>query len=63
LESRILEISYSGSPSISRGGGGDWVWFGITFGVVGWSMEMWKMGWTACMESGSQSVRNECPVE
>ena len=56
LESRISNILYSGSPSISTGGGGDWIQFGIEFGVAGSSIETWKTGWTACMLSGSRRV-------
>ena len=59
LESRISEILYSGSPSISTGGGGGWIRLGMEFGVLGSSMETWKTGWIAHMESGSWRVNNK----
>src|SRR3984893_14424367 len=59
LESSTLEILCSKSLSISTGGGRGTIQFGIVFRVMGSSMEMWKMGWTACMASGSQSTK-EC---
>src|ERR1700730_2062091 len=61
LELSTLEISCSKSPSISTRGGGGTMQFGIVFGVTGSSMEMWKTGWTACMASGSQSMK-ECEL-
>ena len=59
FESKIFEISYSGSPLISTRGGGDWVRSGMTLPCVGSSIDTWKTGWTACMLSGNCSV-NEC---
>jgi hypothetical protein len=56
LESRMAAISYSISPSISIGGGGGWVRFGIVFGVVGSSWETWKTGWIVRRWSGSCRV-------
>ena len=55
LESMISDISYLGSLSISTGSGGDWIRFGIVFGVMGLSIETWKTGWTARMLSGTPS--------
>ena len=40
LESRILEISYSGSPSTLTGGRGGWMQLGMVFRVDGSRMEM-----------------------
>ena len=59
LESTILEISYSGSPSmiIGAGGGSERCWKEL--GVAGSSMETWNTGWTALMVSGRRSV-NDC---
>ena len=59
FESKISEISYSGLPSISTGGGGDWVCSGMTLPCAGSSIDTWKTGWTARMLSGNRSI-NEC---
>ena len=56
FESKISEISYSGSPLISTGGGGDWVCSGMMFPCAGSSIDMWKTGWTAHMLSGNRSI-------
>ena len=39
LESRILEISYSGLLLMLTGGRGGWMWLGMVFGVDGLRME------------------------
>jgi len=44
LESTILEISYSGSPSMITGAGGGSERCWKVLGVAGSSMEMWNMG-------------------
>ena len=62
LESRVSEISYSGSPSMSTGSGGGWIHLGMEFRVLGSSMETWKTGWIARMESGSWRVNNKGPA-
>ena len=59
FESKISEISYLGLPLILIRGGGDWMHSGIMLPWVGLSIDTWKMGWTACILSGKQSV-NEC---
>ena len=59
FESKISEILYSSSPLILTGGRGDWVWSGMMLLCRGLSIDMWKMGWTACMLLGRHSV-NEC---
>ena len=56
FQSRISDISCSGSPSILAGGGGAWTQFGMELGVTGSSIETWKTGWTARMLSRSQRV-------
>ena len=57
LHIKILEISYLGPPPVLTGGGRDWIWFGMEFSVMGWSMEMWKMNFThAIWESKSARV-------
>jgi len=51
-----------GLLSTSMGGGGGCDQCGIVFGVAGSSCEMWKMGWTACMESGRWIVNDRVPT-
>ena len=59
LESTILEISYSGSPSMITGAGGGLERCWKVLGVAGSSIETWNTGWTALMVSGRWSV-NDC---
>jgi len=61
LESRISDISYSGSPLTSTGGRGGWIWLGMVFGVAVFNWDMWKTGWMECIESGSRTVMEYDP--
>ena len=58
LESTILEISYSGSPSMitSTGGNSEHCW--KVLDVAGSSIETWNTGWAALMVSGRRSVKD-----
>src|SRR5882724_5349949 len=61
LESRISEISNSGSSSTMIGGGGGGNQSGIGFRVAGSNIEMWKTGCTARRLSGSRRVTEWVP--
>ena len=58
LEPTILEISYSGSPSMitSAGRGLERCW--KVLGMASSSIETWNTGWAALMVSGRQSVKD-----
>ena len=62
LESRISEISYSGSPSITIGRSGVGSRFGKVFGDEGSNIETWKTGWIDRRCSGSQRVNESDPT-
>ena len=59
FKSKMFSISYSGLPSMIAGGGRGAKQSGMVFRWVSLICEMWKMGWTACMESGRWRV-TEC---
>ena len=56
LESRISEISNSGSSSTMIGRGGGWTRSGIWFGVAGSNIETWKTECTVQRLLGSHRV-------
>jgi len=58
LESTILEISYSGSPSMIIGAGGGLERYWKVLGMAGSSIETWNMGWTALMVSRRRRVND-----
>ena len=58
LESTILEISYSGSPSMITGAGRSLEYCWKVLGVASSSIETWNTGWIALMVSRRQSVKN-----
>ena len=58
LESTIREISYSGSPSIMTRVGAGYILLEKVLDVVGLSMDIWKTGWTECIDSGRWRVND-----
>ena len=58
LESTILEISYSGSPSMITGAGRGSECCWKVLGVASSSIETWNTRWTALIVSGRQSVKD-----
>ena len=61
LESTIREISYLGSLSIMTGAEAGCILSEKVLDVVGLNMDIWKTGWTECMDSGRQRVNNRVP--
>jgi hypothetical protein len=62
LESRTCAISYSCLPSMSIGGGGGWIQFGMVLGVSGSNITTWKMGWMLRILSGRRRVKDREPT-
>ena len=61
LESTIQEISYLGSLSIMTRTGAGCILSEKVLDVVGLSIDIWKTGWTECMDSGRWRVNNRVP--
>ena len=61
LESSIQEISYSGFPSIITRAETSCFLLEKELDIVGSSMDIWKTGWTECIDFGRHRVNDSIP--